>query len=218
MTQAEQDTFLRENYAAKGAPWCAAKLGLTVRQVYRRQKALGIYCKRRWTEQDDAQLRFLWGIHSIEVISKKLGRTQPTVYWRAQLLGLGLGCPRGCVYINELSRQSGFAPATLRRILAWADVPIKRALTRPGVQPRGASRIGALTYFVDHAEGLEAVERWLAAEYVTTAARDRGLGNCTLRRWLLEDGRAVPPASKKAWWRVATELIDEVVAARRRLS
>ncbi|HRE87495.1 MAG TPA: hypothetical protein PK095_00020 [Myxococcota bacterium] len=214
MTQVEQDAFLRENYAAKGAPWCAAQLGLTVRQVYRRQEALGLYRKRRWTECDDDQLRFLWGTYTIEAISKKLGRTQTTIYWRAQQLGLGLGCPRGCVYLTELGREAGFDAATLRRILAWADVPIKRALTRPGAQACGHRGVGKLTFFVDHAEGLEAVERWLAAEYVNAAAKARGLSNCTLRRWLVEDGRAAKPLKKKAW-RVPTKLIDEVVARRR---
>lgn len=214
MTQAEQDSFLRENYAAKGAPWCAAQLGLTVRQVYRRQKALGIYRKRRWTEQDDDRLRFLWGTHTIEAIAKQLARTQPTIYWRAQQLGLGLGCPRGCVYLTELGREAGFDTGTLRRILDWASVPIKRALTRPGAQSRGTRGLGTLTFFVDHADGLEAVQQWLAAEYVNAAANARGLSNCTLRRWLVEDGRVDKPPTKKAW-RVPTVIIDEVVARRR---
>lgn len=217
MTQAEQDTFLRENYAAKGAPWCAAKLQLTIRQVYRRQKALGLYRKRRWNAHDDDRLRFLWGTHTIEAIAKQLGRTEATVYWRAQRLGLGLGCPRGCVYLTQLGRESGFDPATLRRVLEWANVPVKRALTRPGAQSRGTPGLGRQTFFVNHAEGIEAVERWLAAEYVGSAAKVRGMSDCTLRRWLVDDGRASPPPARKAW-RVPTELIDEVVSARRRRS
>jgi len=215
MTQAEQNAFLQDHYSAHGAAWCADRLGLTVRQVYRRQKSLGIYRKRRWTAQDDDTLRFLWGTYSIRLISKRMERSETTVYWRAQKLGLGLGCPRGCVYLTQLARECGFDPATLRRILAWADVPIKRALTRPGAQPRGRAGAGKITWFVNHADGLEAVEQWLASEYVATAADARGLGNCTLRRWLVQDGRATPPATKREWWRVPTELIDEVVAAKR---
>lgn len=212
---AREEAFLREHYVTRGARWCAEQLGMSLKQISRRQQELGIYRKRRWTPADDATLSMLWGSLSIAVIARRMGRTEKTLYHRSQQLGLGLGVPRGGVYLTELARRSGYESATMRIILRWAGVWIRRALTRPGAQRRGRPGAGRLTYFVDLGDGLEAVDRWLAAEYVEPAAKARGLGGDTLRRWLVEAGHERPKRAR-ARWRVPTEVIDQVIATRGR--
>lgn len=204
--------FLREHYPTQGASWCAERLGLTWRQVFRRAQALKLRQNQPWTETDDNRLRYLWGSATVESIAQTLGRTDAAVYWRAKVLDLGLGCPHGFTYLGRLAEDVGFSRETTRMILRWAGVRLRQGPKNPssvvrgkGPEPRYA------TWIVEHSEGLEAVERFLAHETLNAAAERCGLSSETLGRWLVEDGRSGAKPKGKRRWYVSREVVDEVV-------
>lgn len=205
--------FLREHYVSHGSDFCAQALGLTWRQVQRRTHALGLRRTSRWTRADDDKLRFVWGALSLNMVAKRMGRTPAACYWRAKILGLGLGCPRGYVYLGHLAEEAGFSRDSLRRILRWAGVGVLQGPKNPTSKKRGRGLVDYKTWVVDHVEGLEAVERWLEAETVFAASKRIGVGVETLERWLRDDGRAGERPRKKAHWRVSAALVDEVASA-----
>lgn len=206
--------FLREHYATRGATFCAEALGLTWRQVLRRAHALDLRQKRRWTEHADARLAFDWGVIPLREIAKRLGRTEAALYERARQLRLGLGCPQGHAYLTHIAVECGYSTRAMRYILRWAGVQLKRGMTRPGASKRGKGLHEYVTWVVERDRAREAVEAWLAAEYVSAAADRLGLDADTLTRLLVADGRAAKPDHKHRW-RVPVELCDEVVAAYR---
>ena len=207
--EAEAD-FLRKHYAERGQPWCAEQLGLTPRQVQRRTRALGLRRRELWTPKDRDMLIFQWGPKGIKEIAGHIGRTPRAAYDRAGKLGLGRGCPRGYVYLSHLARETGYSRCTMRMILAWAGVGVSRGPKNP--QREGRKH---LTWIVDHGLGLEAVDRWLEAESVNHAAKRFCMHSETLKRWLVQDGRAGSPPAHQMRWMVPTSLVDAVVAARR---
>lgn len=109
--------------------------GRSLASVYQRMRHLGVRKRPRWTRADDGKLRLLWG-QSIRVIAKALHRTVLSVYWRAQKLGLGLGCPHGYEYLSAAAIRAGYAVRQLRQILHHSGVPIRKAMSRQGLRAR----------------------------------------------------------------------------------
>lgn len=204
--------FLREHYPTQGAAWCAERLGLTWRQVIRRAKALKLRQNQPWTEADDNRLRYVWGAQSVEAIAKLLGRTPKATYQRAKVLGLGLGCPHGYVYLGHLADEVGFSRETTRAILRWAGVKLRQGPKNPSSTVRGKGPGPRyVTWIVDRSAGVEAVERFLEHETLNAAAERCGLSAETLARWLVEDGRSGTKPKGKRRWYVSREVVDEVV-------
>jgi len=208
-----EDALVRSLYAVQGARACADALpGRSVTAVMKRARKLGLATHRRWTDLDYKRLRLLWGDGlSLETIAKKLGRTPKTTYWRAQHLGLPLGCPQGYEYLTAASERTGYDRTSLRIILRWAGVDVYRAITRES-KPRGRlKRHSFRHHYVDPDRVDEAVAGWLRTECVEAAARRIGVCGETIRRWLIDAGHT-PPTKPRARWRVESAEIDRVAA------
>lgn len=83
---------------------------------------------RRWTEEEDEQLRWWWGIISAKKLARKLGRTPAGVVDRGQKLKLGAP-RRGYLSMNELSRQSGYSRSTILTAAKRLGLPLRRQPT-----------------------------------------------------------------------------------------
>lgn len=206
-----EDATLRTTYAAGGIK--AAERALPSRSkaaLFHRAQRLGLKRRLRWTPDDDARLTKLWGTMTLRKIAKTISRTEITTYWRAQKIGLQLGCQQGHEYLLHAAKRTGYCSKQLREILKAGGVKLHRSMARPN---DGATRF----HTIDPIDVDDAVAKWLASEVVTAAARARGIVGETLHHWLLAArvrGVAVPdqPAQAKCRWRVPTAVIDEVVA------
>lgn len=211
-----EDVVLRERYVTDGAQACVVALGRSWAAVTQRARRLSIVRRRRWTPRDDLRLSALWGTTTIARVAAQMGRTPRTVYWRAQRLDLGLGCPEGMEYLTHAAERAGYATASLRIILRWAGVRIARAASRPDAAPRSRRLRGE--WVVDPDDVDDAIARWHTTETLEGAARRRGVGSCVLVRLLGEaaargDARVPPkPARPHAHWRVPSALVDDLLA------
>jgi len=199
-----QDDWLRKHAPTEPAAVLAIALNRSKAAIFHRTRRLGLLKRRRWTAADDQKLRLLWG-DPIDRVARELGRTVITVYWRAQKLGLGLGCPQGYERLQAAAVRTGFAIASLRMILGWAKVPIRRAVTR-FPSDRGS-------HIVEPVAVDEAVERWLATETPNAAGRRFGTSGETVARHLEVSGLRIPrkPCGKRHW-RVPSATIDRAMA------
>lgn len=215
---AENDAVLHARYISHGAKACAAELGRSFYSVARRAQRLKLGRHRRWSRADDDRLMVLWGVHPIPAIAKQMKRTDAAIYWRAQLLELGLGCPQGHEYLSRAASRTGYSTSSLRLILRWGGVRIQRATTRPGRKPKSAH----LCHVVEPTDVDEAVARWCASESLESAAISRGIGSVVLVRLLREavergdDRVPAKPERRKKQWRLPTVLVDELVDAYKR--
>ncbi len=214
-TRAE-DRALRRAYAAGGiAAALAACPSRSRSSILHRAQRLGVRRRRRWTWRDDDRLRDLWGEHTVAQIARALERTELTVYWRAQTLGLGLGCPQGFEYLSHAAARTGYATGQLRRILRWAGVGVRPACTRLGPRRRP-------THIVDPDDVDDAVARWHATETIEAAARRHDLSAEAMIACLEAAGvqiRVVRPEHRlrpggRLHRRVTTADVDGAVAAR----
>lgn len=210
----ELDAILREHYVAKGAAFCANAIGRSLTSIRKRAAKLRILRVRAWTHADDASLRVLWGSLPIGALGRQLGRSAASVYWRAQHLGLELGCPQGFEYLSAAAARTGYTTGQLRRILRWAGVRIEPSFSRPGSHARGRRRL----HVVEPADVDEAVGRWHATEPLESAALRHGYTGSVLRRLLEQaaaagDGRVPPMPRKRVHWRIPSTLVDELFAA-----
>lgn len=88
--------FLRQNYVAKGAPWCASQLNRTVGAVRGMAKKHKIVrpadeIRFRWTPQHDERLRRVYEngkVGAVTALAHSLGITPSQVRYRAGELGL----------------------------------------------------------------------------------------------------------------------------------
>lgn len=206
-TRAE-DEALRAAYAAGGIKTATVALvSRSTNAIFRRSQRLRVMRRRRWAKEDDRRLRALWsGEWTLRSIAMQLHRSELTTYWRAQKLGLRLGCPPGWERISHAAARAGYGTGQLRTILRWADVDIHRAITRP-TKRRGRRTSGGLSWIVWPADVDLAVERWIEAEPLETAARRVGTTSSRLRHRLLLMG-AEPPKKRKARWRVTSEQVE----------
>jgi hypothetical protein len=183
--------------------------GRTTNAVFHRKIRLGLITNRRWTKRDDEQLAMLWGTPMWK-FTKLIGRTQATTYWRAQKLGLGLGVPAGMESVSTCARRCGFSPTTMRRVLAWEGVELKRSVTRKDRQVHKS--------WVDPFDADRAVEKWLKTETVEAASRRIGTTPERLLGRLLASGLALPARTPgRRHWRVPSATIDEAVRIVRKI-
>lgn len=166
---------------------------------------------RRWSARDDERLKLLWGTGTLDHIAAEIGRSRDATYMRARQLRLTAGPPQGHEYLSDAAVRTGFAVATLRRILRAHGVYLAHVVARPCSSSEARSRH---MHVVDSAEVDMAVEAWCAEEYVENGAERHGMCGDTLKRILLGAGHK-PPKRVKARWRVRSEEIDRVVAAHR---
>jgi hypothetical protein len=205
------DQKLTEAYSRAGA--YAAMRALPKRSktaILHRAQRLGLQRRRRWTPDDDQHLTSLWGTASVGWIARHLKRTAVTTYWRAQKIGLPLGCPQGHEYLHHAAQRTGYTSGQLRDVLKAAGVRLCLSMARPNA---GRHRF----HTVDPLDVDDAVAKWLDCEVVTCAAEARGIGPESLRQWLVAAkarGVAIPdpPTMKKGRWRVPSQTIDSVVA------
>ena len=207
---------LRESYARGGIE--AARVALPYRSasaLFHKAERVHVMRRRRWTIEDDARLRRLWDAETtLRQIAKQMGRSEATTYWRAQKLGLKLGCPDGWEYLTHAAKRAGFGTVQLRRILRWAGVAIRRAITRPGAKRRGRPGAGRLTYVVAPGDVDAAVESWLETETLERAARRNGICGETLARRLRAIGIDKQVRGKrKRHWRVHPHDVARALSA-----
>lgn len=214
MNIAESETFMREHYRERGARFCAEALGLSVRQIQRRAQSFGLRRKSSWTPADDRTLRLLWSELPLAEIAERMGRTMASLYQRAKVLQLPLGCPQGWEYLTHAAHRCGYEVAQMRRLLRWASVRLMRAQSRPGVKPRGAGLRDprAKTWIVEPDRVDEAVARWLQCETVNAAAARLGVSAHTLERLLAGDPEAGQRPRKHVTWRVPSAVAEARVA------
>lgn len=204
---AEEDAVLREVYEREGHKRVSERLPQrSLSSIFHRANRLGLKARRRWSKADDNQLRDLWdsGV-CIHTIAKTLGRTQRTTYWRAQQLGLRLGCPDSFEYLTVAAERTGYCTTQLRPILRWAGVNLKVALARP-------TKARRRFHIVDPFDVDDALERWHGTEPLETAARRLGVRGHVLRRWLRAVGVEEPKDRPfRAHWRVRTADVERAV-------
>lgn len=209
-----EDAKLKEAYSCNGIDGALSMLPKRSQSsIFHRAQRLGLKRRRRWTPVDDRHLSSLWGTQSLGWIARHLNRTAVTTYWRAQKIGLPLGCPQGHEYLHHAAKRTGYDTKTLREILKAKGVRLWLSMARPNA---GKYRF----HTVDPIDVDDAVKAWLEIEVVHSAAEARGLVGETLRDWLIAArARGVvmpePPNTKKGWWRVPSSVIDGVVAWRR---
>lgn len=207
----EEDRVVREHYVTIGARGIASRLPTrTIASIRHRANRLGVLSRRRWTPKDDRTLRDSWGIFkmSIRGLAKLLNRTPLTVYWRASVLGLDLGCPQGYEYLTHAAKRTGFSPGQLRDLMRKHGADLMQGLSRPTkIAPSRRYHV------VDPYDVDRAIARWAKTECVNAAAKARGLCGQTLSEWLVASGLEKPKG--KVRWRVPTAIIDRVVAKNR---
>lgn len=199
--------ILRGSYVERGRAYVAAATGRSVASVCAKAARLGLARKPRWTDLENQQLRNWWGVESLHAIAMRLGRTRIAVFRQGVYeLGLRRGVQDGQESLKAAARRTGYAIATLRRILDAAGVKLSRPTSEPKCRRKAR-------WAVDVAEVDEAVAAWLATETVFGAARVRGIGDDALRA-LLKRTPGVPPKpeGRKAW-RIPSAVIDRALAS-----
>ncbi len=200
-----EDATLRAEYTRGRVAPISVRLGRTPSSVHHRAHRLGLIAARRWTLADLRLLRNLWGEVDLPTLAKRLGRSVATTYWKAQQLDL-LGCPRGREYLTDAATRTGFSTSTLRRILAWHGVKLRRAMSRV-LQPKTKRRMHA----VDPFDVNEAVAAWLATETPTAAARRLGVTGETVAARVARLVDAPPRPKRRRHWRIPSEVIDRAL-------
>lgn len=204
-----EDAILRARYLAEGAAAMARELGRPIGSIHHRTQRLKLFTHRIWTPAEDNALRLMWGEYDVAETAKRIGRTVIATFARAQAIGLPLGCPQGWEYFSAACTRTGYGVDQLRRILRKAGMTIRFSMARPSGRPRRHQ-------IVDPDQVDAAVERWLKSESLHAAAVRHGITPGTLEHWLRLSGRKLPPKPRgKKRWRIPTEIIDAVVAARR---
>lgn len=181
----EEDACLRDAYLSGGI--ALAKRALPERSeisLYHRARRLRLSRRRRWTDSDDKHLADIWeqGL-PLRTIARRLERTMKTTYWRAQKIGLPLGCPQGFEYLSAAAKRTGYATSQLWRILAWAKVPVRKTLSRTSMD-----RVSHHHHVVDPFDVDEAIEAWSKTETAEAAARRLGISGDRLRARLRKVG------------------------------
>lgn len=144
---------------------------------------------RRWTDDDERQLAWLWEQYDLREVAKRLGRTPIAVYFRLHYLGLGNGFPRGGESLQQAADRAGVSHRHLRRILEWAGVRMR--LSRYNPHFRGASRRRRVRWVMPE-DVDQAIAAWCRLETITAAADRLGMSRFALDRILAERGQRVP--------------------------
>lgn len=203
------DVIVRARYLLDGPSEIAKRLDRSWFSIAYRARKLGIAIRRRrWTTEERAFLRQLWGTHTLRSLAKKMGRTVDGIYEQGRFMGLPMGCRPGHEYLTAAARRTGYHVASLRRILRWARVSIVLTMARP-------SKSHARHHCVWPIDVDDAVGRWCAAETPGVAARRLGLVPGAVRKALAKSTLKLPPRPKRyRQWQVPSELIDQALADR----
>lgn len=167
--------------------------------------------RRPWTKRDNTLLIDLWsGRGLVENIAAQLGRTVVAIVQQAEVLRLGIGCPRGFEYLTAATTRSGFTNTEdLRRVLRWAGVKTYVARTK---SPKNQWR----RHFVDPDAVDRALAKWAATEPIGAAARRVGVSQPSLRKWLQAAGVADARSSSCEHWRVTEEEVARALSMSKR--
>lgn len=148
---------------------------LAIRQ---QAKRMGLVRKRSW-KLDEEKLRTLWQTMTPRELRTALGgRSWSAILERARLLGLPFGPPKGCESLNKAAERCGVNHAHLLRILAACEVPLRECYPNnraPKKFPR---------HYVDSFEVTRAVEWYSRSVLLTPMAREYGIHEKTLRKWV----------------------------------
>ena len=68
---------------------------------------------RRWTEKEDAQLQFDWGVFTVATLAKRMDRSKQAIVQRARILGLGAPT-RNTVTVVTLARTTGYDKSQIK--------------------------------------------------------------------------------------------------------
>jgi hypothetical protein len=200
------DAELRRRYFSEYVKDIAADLGVSTIALFHRARRIGLKKNRQWTAANDLELRELWGECSLAELSGRLKRTQATLYWRGQLLGLTSQVPRGFEYLTHAADRTGYDTGQLRAILKWAGVRLRVSMGRP-VKHRSRRH-----HIVDPYDVNEAIARWLRTEPLASAASRRGVSASVLERRLRLLPKVPRKPKGKKHWRVPSDLIDQALA------
>lgn len=203
----EEEVFVREHYATRGAVWVAEQLGRTRSAIVHKAGAMGLFAETRhlWTEADTQALTWDWGTHTISAIAKKLKRSEAAVYIKAKKLRLGIGCPQGWVRVVVAARRIGVDRRTLMRILKAAGVPVKKSWSTPVKDRRFHF------WVVEYDLAVEAWEQRAGMYPVNVIADHCGVSHTYMRTLLLRAGKK-PPARNCIWYVTAEEAFAVVRA------
>lgn len=207
----EDETFLRENYTKLGAPECARQLGRVLGAVFHKAERLRVRRRARWTTKEMQLLRVHWGQVSLDEVAKLVGRPPLSVYQMASVHGLTHGAPQGMEIFTHAAKRLGIAPASLRRILRWAGVSLRRPPTRTPSKDRAGR------FFVDSSDVDDAFLRWNETEDLHQVAVRLGWSDIVVRRLLLKaraagDERIPAPPKHGFRWRIPIAVAKELVA------
>lgn len=205
----EERAVVGARYLAVGAAELGRQLARSESAVFHCARRQGLIKHRRWTAQEEDQLRMLWGERPIAELSRIFRRPESGIYYRAGKLGLRSGAPQGKEYFTAAAERTGYARATFRRILRWANVKV----SRPS-RTRGGAYMFA---YVDTYDADRAVEAWTKTEPLQVSARRHGWTAGTIRKWLAEAGKLPPSRGHKKHLRVEIAVVNEVVAAQTKL-
>ncbi len=143
---------------------------------------------KRWTQDDERQLAWLWDQHDLRYVAARLGRTPIAVYCRLHQLGLGNGFPRGGETLQQAADRAGVSHRHLRHILDWAGV--RARLSRFNPHFRGAARRRRVRWVMP--EDVDAaISAWCRLETITAAAERLGMSRFALDRILTERDQRV---------------------------
>lgn len=214
----DDDARLRAAYTAGGIK--AARSAFpdrTTSALYHRAIRLKLKRRRRWTTVDDTKLRRLWdGEQTLRQIANALDRTPITTYWRAQKLGLPLGCPEGWESLTDAAKRTGYGPGQLRRILAAFGVEPSKRVTR--ILPLRGKRREALRWTIVWPADVDAaVEAWCECDTLEGHARRREISTEALRSRLAAVGIERPvDLPRKHHWRLSEAEVDRALSGGRK--
>lgn len=163
----------------------------------------------RWTAAEDHRLTIMWGVDSVEDISKAIGRTPTAIYMRSKVLGLQWACPQGFESITRAAERTGYAVKQIRAILhaTGYTASIREAFSLP----RG-SRYRHQIIETDAVDA--AVAKWMKLETIESAANRLNFPATSLRK-LVARRLGPKPTRARCAWRVPSEVLEQIVAEAR---
>lgn len=163
----------------------------------------------RWTAAEDHRLTIMWGVDSVEDISKAIGRTPTAIYMRSKVLGLQWACPQGFESITHAAKRSGFS---LRRLRALIHAMGYGASIRESFSlPRG-SRYRHQIIETDAVDA--AVAKRMTLETIESAANRLNFPATSLRK-LVALRLGPKPTRARCAWRVPSDVLEQIVAEAR---
>lgn len=186
-TKAEKRT-LRRVYPKGGVDAAADALpGRTRPAIWKMAARLGMRGHRmfsgKWTPEQVATLKSLWGWEPVHSIARTLDRPLASVAYKASGLGLSMKTlPEGYEYVRSAAERTGFDYTALLSILALSHVKPRPHWGRTRITPgkKGANR----RHIVESDAVDRAVARWMKTETVEEAHHRTGLSTARLMKIL----------------------------------